>query len=316
MRAAVFVMISFVAACGGGAPAPPGPPVRLSAGPSDTIIVNSRSPTALVVRALDSAGRPVATGPIRYEPADSVTAPVSPDGVATCDTRNDYAVRASVEQVSHAFVVRCRPIAVLRILGSVQFVLGDSALSQPFELPLEAFGSDSRAVTTIAGLVKIRDGTIAEARGTTIIPISRGATALWAWVGEQSASTGVHVYQRVDASALDTLLRIDGFQRQLAVPVHLKPGQVWQRRLPRGDWMLTTLSPSRQSPNGFRLRFENATCQDRILNDPGRFICTSPSGTVVFVERPKAGSDTSVAMTYLLVRTLYPPAPTTTLSSR
>jgi hypothetical protein len=125
----------------------------------------------------------------------------------------------------------------------------------------------------------------------------------------------LHIYQRVDASVLDTLLRIQGFQRQVAVPVTLRPGETWQHRLPPGDWMLTTLSPSRQTPNGFRLRFADATCQGRILNEPGRFICTSSSGTMVFVGRPKAGKDTAAAMTYLLVRTLYPPAPVT-LSSR
>ena len=313
MRATALLLMS-LAACSPQSREQRGPPVRLSAGSSDTIIVNSRSPTELAVRGFDAAGRVVAA-PIRYEIVGSTHAPVSSDGIVTCDGRADHSVRATLEKVSHSFVVRCRPISVLRALGSVQFVLGDSALSEPFELPLEAVGADNRAVTAIAGIVKIRDSTIAYARGSTIIPRVRGATTLGAWVGQQSAFTGLHVYQRVDASVLDTLLRIDGFQRQVAVPVTLRPGASWQHKLPPGEWMLTTLSPSRQRPNGFSLRFENATCQGRILNEPGRFICKSSSGTMVFVEREPAGADSSVATTYLLVRTLYPPAPVT-LSSR
>ena len=290
--------------------------MRLSAGPSDTIIINNPTPTGLAVRAFDAAGRLVATAQVRYESANGAAVPISLDGIATCDGGSDYAVRARIENVSHSFVVRCRPIAGLQISGPVQFVLGDFTLSQPVELPLSAIGADRRAVTSLAGTVTIPDDSIAYVRGSTVIPRSRGVTGVSASVGQYSAYTGVHIYERVDASTLDTLLRINGSQRQLAVSVQLRPGEFWQHKLPRGDWMITTLSPSRQSPNGFRLRFESAACEDRVLNDPGRFICRSSLGTVVFVERPKAGRDTSVAMTYLLVRTLYPPAPMTTLHSR
>jgi len=303
-------------ACSRGTGEQPGLPARLAAGGSDTLIINSAAPTGLGVRAFDAAGRVVAGAHIRYESADGAAVPVSSDGIATCDGGADHTVRARVENVSRSFVVRCRPIAALRISGPVQFVLGDSALAQPFELPLSAVGADRRAVTSIAGVVTIRDDSIASVRGSTVVPKVRGVTGVSALVGQYSAYTGVHIYERVDASTLDTLLRIDGFKRQLAVPVQLRPGEVWQHKLPRGDWMITTLSPSRRTPNGFRLRFGNAACEDRILNDPGRFICRSASGTVVFVERPRTGTDTSVAMTYLLVRTLYPPAPTTASVSR
>ena len=45
--------------------------------------------------------------------------------------------------------------ARLTISGPVQFVLGDSALSQPVEVPLAAYDSAGRPVTMLAGLVKV-----------------------------------------------------------------------------------------------------------------------------------------------------------------
>ena len=315
MRATAFAVV-VLAACSRSARDQSGPPVRLSAGASDTVIVNTRSPTQLRVGAYDAAGSLVPAAPIHFEPAAGTMAPVSPDGIATCDTSADYTVRGKVDAISHPFVIRCRPIKVLRLLQSVQFVLGDSALSLPYELPLEALSADRRVVNAIAGIVKVIDTSVAYARGSTVIPRVRGVTVVGAWVGEQHAFTGVHVYQRVGPSVLDTLLRVPGVQRQFAVPVQLKPAESWRRRLPPGDWMLTTLSPSRQSRNGFRLRFENATCQGRILNEPGRFVCKSSTGTTVIAERDKASRDTAAAMTYLLVRTIYPPAPTIPAWSR
>jgi hypothetical protein len=308
MRRIAFALIAFGLAYGCNSSDRSGPAARLSAGASDTIIVNSNAPTPLPVRAVDAAGQVLPAAPVRFKRINGAPIPISTAGAVTCTDRGDVVVGAMLENLAQSFLVQCRPVDRLQTSGPVQFILGDSALSQPFELPLQAYGADRRRVMLIAGSVKVIDTSIAYARGDTVFPKSRGTTLVGAWVGQQSAWTGVHIYQRVDSlAALDTLLRVDGYRRQLAVPIRLRLGEVRRQKLPPGAWMLTTLSQSRAALSGLRLRFENATCEDNVLNDPGRFICNSSSGTVVILYRVKEDRETSAITAYLLVRGLYPP---------
>jgi len=251
-----------------------GPAVRLSAGAFDTIIVNTRTPTPLSVRAVDAAGRPVAMALVQYERANGADIPVTADGVVTCTSRGDVSVRATLERLSTLVPVRCRPISWLQLPGPIQFVLGDSTLSRPIEMPLAAFDTTLRPVVQLAAMFKTLNRDVATVRGDSIYPRSRGITVAGAWSGLRSAWTGVHVYQRVDSmNSLDTLLRVDPHQRLFAVRIRIKPGERRRQSLPRGDWMLTTLTPEIRDTDRFRLQFENMSCKPNILNDPRRFGC-------------------------------------------
>lgn len=287
----------------------PGPVAQLSVGPLDTLIVNSLEPTVLPVRALDASGRTVPSAQLHFTTSSNVEFPISSDGVVTCRDRREAHVRVVIETVSRTLMVTCRPIDRVQVSGPVQFVLGDSALSRPVDVPLVAYAPDRRPVAEIAGVVRVLDTSKVYARGSTLFPKSRGTTLVGVWTGGKSAWTGVHVYQRVDSLAsLDTLLRVDGYRRQFAVRIQLVPGQFQHRRLPPGDWMITTLAASRHTPSGLQLHFEDAVCEDNILNEPGRFICKSTAGAVVVVYRSSEPKDTLPITGYLLVRGLYPPA--------
>ncbi len=89
----------------------PGQPAALSAGASDTIIVNDYGPIPLPVLALDGAGHPLQQALIRYERTSGADLTVSSAGVVTCGRRGDLGVEAVLGSLSKAFVVRCRPIA-------------------------------------------------------------------------------------------------------------------------------------------------------------------------------------------------------------
>src|SRR2546430_1347155 len=89
----------------------------LSAGASDTIIVNDYGPIPLPVTALEGTGRPVERAPIRYQRTSGADLPVSSAGIVTCARRGDLGVRAVLGSLSKSFFVRCRPIARLDISG-------------------------------------------------------------------------------------------------------------------------------------------------------------------------------------------------------
>ena len=158
--------------------------MRLSAGASDTVIINSRWPSRLPVRALDAAGRPVVAAPIRYAWIGGESLPVTPAGDLTCIRRGDVTVRATLGRYTRRLVVRCRPVRWVRIPGPLQFVLGDSALSRPLALPVEAYDSAARRVALVAGSAMVGDSGVASLRGLMLYPRSRGITLAWAHVGD------------------------------------------------------------------------------------------------------------------------------------
>ena len=282
--------------------------MRLAAGSTDTIIVNNRAPSPLTVRALDAAGREVPGAPIRFTWVGGDSMPIDSSGSVTCAQSGDFVVRATLERMETRVAVRCRPVEYLRIRGPVQFVLGDSAMSRPIDLPVEAYGPDGRRVTEFAGSAQVNDSSVATLRGLTVIPRTRGITLAGVTVGDRAAAIGVHIYQRVSTlAALDTLLSVPFEQRLFAVPLRLERGEFQRQPLPPGGWMLAMLPEQGDDPNGIRLRIEGASCQPHLLNAPRRFGCNTGPGASVIVYRP-LGSEPGpvVAAGDLLVRRLYP----------
>jgi hypothetical protein len=281
--------------------------VRLSAGTSDTIVVNTRRAIALPVEALDAAGRTIAGARIRYSRAGGAPLPVTADGQVTCTRAGDVVVRAVLDRLVAAVVVRCRPVQYVRIPGPVQFILGDIAMSRPRALPIEAYAPDGRRVALLAGTARVLDGAVAGLRGLTVHPRARGITIADAHVGDASGAIGVHVYQRVDTlAALDTLLRLPPGQRLFAVPLRFEAGTFQRQRLPPGDWMLTMLPEDEDDPQGIKLRVEGAVCRP-VLNTPRRFGCRAGPDAVVVVYRPTGEGVSTAATGHLLVRWLFTP---------
>ena len=298
------IVLLSVYACG--VPSKAGPAVRLATGRSDTVIVNSRRATALPIQALDAAGRAVAGAPIRYAWAGGDSLPVDTAGTVTCTRPGDLAVRVSLGRISARVFVRCRPVEYVRFPGPVQFILGDSEMNRPIQLPVTAYGADGRPVVVFAGGAEVSDTGVAMLRGLTLYPRSRGITTAGAYIGERAAWTGVHIYQRVDTlAALDTLLRVDPEQRLFAVPLRLKSGEFTRQRLPPGGWMLTMLPEEDHGPNPIRLRIEGAACQANILNTPRRFVCWAGPTAFVIIYRPFNRTQLSAETGYLLVRPVF-----------
>jgi hypothetical protein len=304
LRVALFLF--GLAGCGG--PSAAGPAVRLAA--SDTILINSHWPTALPVHALDAEGRTIVGAPIRFERVNGAALPVTSAGAVTCARSGDLSVRAVLETLTTRVVVRCQLVEYVRVQG-MQFILGDSQLSQPRTLAAAAYSADGRPVSKFTLSMGLADSRVASLRGTTVSPRAPGRTVAGVHVGDQEAGTGVHVYQRVGAlDALDTLLRVHPEQRMFAVPLHVGHGQQFRQRLPPGSWMLALLPNDEPSQDPIRLYVDGAVCQSNLLNDPGRLGCEATSHASVVVYRSLQSRVSVVATGYLLVGWLHGGNPT------
>lgn len=280
-----------------------GSPVRLAVatGTSDTVVINGRRATSLPVRAMDANGRAASVASISYEIEGGIRVPLSSDGQVTCVQAGDLVVRASLARLNAHVVVRCRPVETVRIPGPIQFILGDSVLGRPREVPLEAYDREGRAVALIAGSLGIMNREIASLSRLTMTPLQPGASLAWAHVGEREARIGVHVYQRVDAlEALDTVTRIPPKRRLIAVPLPLAAGELQRQKLPPGSWMLTMLPEDDSTPTRVHLRVEGAMCNPVLT--ARRLLCGSRVGATVVVYRPSGSADVPRAHGDLLVR--------------
>jgi hypothetical protein len=295
-----------ITACLGEARAASPRVVLLSAGASDTAVINSLWPTALPVRALDGEGHVVPGVHIRYAWVGGAPVPVAPTGEVRCSGTSDAVVRATLAELTSSIVVLCRPVKTVRITGPIQFILGDSVMSRPQELPIHAYGPDGREVMQTAGVVILKDSGVAVVRGQTLFPRARGITGVGTHIGDGDGWIGVHVYQRVPAlGAIDTLLRVPPDQRLFAVPLRLEPGEFRRQRLPPGSWMLTMLPEDDTARARVSLHVEGAHCQPNLLGTPRRWGCDAGAGARVVVYRPLMRAPDSIGTSYLLVRWLF-----------
>jgi len=213
-RLALAVALPALVAC-------KGPPARLVAGSSDTVIVNSRRPVQLPIRVLDAAGHVLPESSVRYRWTAGLPVSVSPAGVVTCTEPGDATVRASVDSVATQLIVRCRPVQSVRALRMLNVVAGGPAQ----DLPFEALGVDGQPVTLLTGKVTLEDSTVAAIDGARIRGLRQGSTGVSMRVGDRTAFTEMHVYeqQRTPEGILPG--------QHLAVPVRLAGGEMRRWRL-------------------------------------------------------------------------------------
>lgn len=283
--------MAFLVAIACEAPPVMGPPARLVAGTSDTVIVNSRRPVPIPVRVPDAAGHILPVAGVRYVWSSGAPVPVSATGMVTCTQRGDATLRASLGSVATTVLLRCRPVRSVHILGPMQFVLGESAQ----DMPVVALGLDGNPVDLLAGTADIVDSSVAALDGLRIRPRKPEGTVAGIRVGDYSAGVGVHVYERV--STLDGLHPEQGY---VAVSLRLGSGE-WRRwRLPAGTWMLTML-PYEDEARGLRLRIEGANCLPAGLTKR-RYVCLAKNDASVIVHHPSTKSAPELTGALLLRR--------------
>lgn len=199
-----------------------GPPARLLAGTTDTVVVNNVRPVQLPIRVLDSRGRELKEmTSLRYQQVVGVSASISATGAVTCRQPGDANVHVSLGALATDVVVRCRPVRELHVQPFMTFVVGEPAR----ELPFEAIGVDGQPVTLLTGQITVRDSTIATVEGTSVYARRPGHTQLVIRVGDKVLTSGVSVYQRGSTP--------EGLRpgQNVAVPVQLAAGEIRRWRL-------------------------------------------------------------------------------------
>ncbi len=205
-----------------------GPPVRLVAdgpGAAEGIVLNTRHPVQLAMRAFDAKGNRLKVDGVRYRWISGAPLMVSPQGVVTCRRSGDAMVRTTLGSVGTNVLLRCRPVREIRSEFWPHLVVGDSA--RP--LFLTALGPDSQPVDLLRGEVRVTDSTVATLDHGRLVPIKAGFTSLTVRIGDAEWDTGVTVYQPVPT--LDGLLPE---QREVIAPVSIARGDTIRWRLPVG----------------------------------------------------------------------------------
>ncbi len=253
-----------------------GPPARLVAGISDTVVLNNQRPVQLPIQVLDAAGHVLADTGVRYQWTSGMPVSVAANGVVTCTQPGDATVRASLGRLSTHLLLRCRPVREVRGLRMMNLVVGDSAQ----DLPFEVVGVDGRPVRLLTGRLTVLDSTVATLEGQRIRARAPGSTALDMRIGDRLAHASVHVYERVNTP--------EGIRpgQHVAVPVRLAGGEMRRWRIPaaREVYFLAIL-PDGDEQQMPRLAIVGATCERWL--DTYSYFCLAQHDAWVFAYNPQ-----------------------------
>jgi len=279
-------------------------PARITAGASDTILINNRNPIRIPLRVLDAKGQPLADDGVRFERIGGDDLPVTAEGAVSCLRAGDLSVRASLGALAADLRIQCRPVQTVGVEGPVNLVLGDSAR----ELPIVALGPDGLPVRHVNVTVVVRDTSVARMEGSRLRTLNSGATMVDVVAGDADGSASVKVYDPVT-----TLEGLRKDQEHVSVRVRL-PGR-WKRSwpVPEGDYMLWIL-PYEYEGRGLQVRMEGAVCepQDPMprsggFANPPKAVCRAKAGASIVVFHPSTSRPAPAIDGTLLLRQLYPP---------
>jgi hypothetical protein len=220
-------------------------PVRLevdaqqTANASDGVIVNTRHPVQLAMRAFDAKGKALQSTNVRYQWISGTPISVSAHGVITCSYAGDAVLRASLDAIAKAVRIKCVPVREVLAHMWIQFTAGDSSQ----ELSFVALDLDGMPVNRLAGVLRVNDSAVATLKNGRIYPVAPGHTQVVMRFGEGEAITQVSVYERV---ATFEGLRDD--QRFVIAPVRLTRDDTIRWPLPQGLFWLQYHRTSNTEP--------------------------------------------------------------------
>jgi hypothetical protein len=188
-------------------------PVRLVAGRSDTVVVNTSTRVQIPVTGVDAMGRVHDVSGLEFEWLSGDPISLSSDGDVTCAKPSQALLRTRNPHLSTRFVLLCRPVKGFRPAPGIELVVGAGAQ----RLPLYAVGLDGKPVTQLVGSATIEDDQVADLEGAMVYPRAPGATGIDVEIGDCIVGISVWVYGRArDATAIKpnqaffTRLRLPG----------------------------------------------------------------------------------------------------------
>ena len=254
------------------------PPARIASAMGPYVILNSRHAVRLPVSVRDDRGRPLDSAAVRFAWLSGVPLRMNTHGDVTCSRAGDARVQATLDGLTTALLVRCRPVDEL-LAGDLDIVEGDP----PSTLPMMALDARGRRVELLAGRMTFDDSSVATFVNGSVVPRAAGSTLLEISIGDERARVGVHVHAR--AASIDALRDA---HTGIAVPVRLPSGGTLRLPLPRGTYQLWVREGDETRP--IRLAVLDARCGPG--DAPLRLVCNSRGeSSLVLYRSPGAGSD-------------------------
>ena len=224
-------------------------PVRLVAGHSDTVIVNSRRFVPLNLRLVDAAGGTREARGAVLQLVRGGDIELSNDGFVKCSRSSDASITATLGKLSTSVTLHCRPIASIPLPRVIQLAVG----APPTRLELGAIGVDGERVDMVAGTASVGDSQVvtlvegqlrAKARGITAVEVEAGGCA-------------VHVpIEVVESNArTDDLLP----HQQYAESLRVSAGEFRNWRVPPGRYEIS-LFDAKGAPQYLRLASHGMNC--------------------------------------------------------
>src|SRR5258708_4988884 len=171
-----------------------GPPARLVAGLSDTVIVNNVLPMRMPMHVFDAAGHVLADTGVRFQWTSGALIPVSSRGLVTCSHAGDATLRASLGALVTPFLVRCRPVRDVFGGRMLNLLVGDSSQMLSFA-PVDSAG---RPVTLFTAGISY-DSAIVTIEGWRIHARAPGSASIDVYIGDSWAHWWVQVYERAQS---------------------------------------------------------------------------------------------------------------------
>jgi len=269
-------------------------PIRLSVTThvgDDTVVVNQMRPSRLNASVLDQYGRRVGSDTVvryRWLAGDSI--PLSSDGVVRCDKHSDAVVRATFDSLFQEFALRCRPVASIEAVTSLDLMVGDSSR----DLSFVAHGPDGRVVTELRGAIDLRGGAIVAVEGTSVRPKQSGATLASVEVGDVEALIQIMVYQPVTS-----FVGNPQGTNLMAMRVNLARGDTIDVPLPKAAFWVTYFSRDRSAaPPTIELQGDgscttgNGLQMRRIIEGEYAKYCHTGNGARMMIAHGAAGAAT------------------------
>jgi hypothetical protein len=167
-------------------------------------------------------------------------------------------------------------------------------------VPFQAFDAKDSIVSLLRGELSVEDSsvaTLAVAADDTRLVRARapGFTILDIQIGNRSAGTGVHVYERASSP--------EGIRpgQSRAVPVELRGGDMREWHLPAGrETYNVTMLVSGDPTHGPRVAIIGANCVQNTFA-AASFMCVALQGASLFVFHSREGDQTRAVRGTLLV---------------
>jgi len=223
-------------------------PLRLVAGRSDTVIVNSRESVPVNLRLVDSAGvaRQAKGAVIRLVRGD---VELSKDGQVKCNRSSDVEIAATLGNLSTRVILLCRPIVSIGMPRVLRLAVG----SPPTRLDVGAVGVDGESIDMIAGTASISDTQVATLVEGEVRAKARGVTAVEVEAGGCAIQVPIEVFESNPKS--DDLLP----HQQYAESLSVSAGEIRNWRVPPGRYEIS-LFDAKGAPQFLRLATHEMNC--------------------------------------------------------